>query len=406
MTRKKLRSGVSKLNASMKRLGTEMNKVDRLTKGRLLNNPLAGAIVPYANAITGMVDYFDDLLPTDPVTHPQIQSGLVAGVSQTREIRRRAPRITGSRGTVTVVHKELIGDVTMSSSGAMYTSATYPTGESVASLNPTNPSLFPWLATIARNYDYFRFKRVRLVYIPLCSTATAGRVMLGFDPDGTDALTYTRAALSSYECSTDSSAWGVQKLDCKLPTNQPWYQTNTPASQAMYSTSTQGQAFWATWGGAAAAVVGELYVLYEVMLKDPQPGSNPISSATGTGSVTLIPFPAYAGAFTVQDLSTDVKLLFSAPGTFRVELFAATTATTAGITVTVAGNATLNFFGKVSDGVNARAYAIVTTSNPGAYDSPGHAVSSSVATMQFGALTALGIWTVNIEAITLPTSYP
>jgi hypothetical protein len=174
----------------------------------------------------------------------------------------------------------------------------------------------------------------------------------------------------------------------------------------MYSTSTQGQAFWATWGGGAAAVVGELYVLYEVMLKDPQPGSNPVSAATGTGAVTLIPFPAYAGAFTVQDLSTDVKLLFSAPGTFRIELFAATTVATAGIAVTVAGNCTLNFYGKVSDGTNARAYAIVTATNPGAYDAPGHAVGASVATVQFTGLTALGIWHVNIEAITLPVDYP
>jgi hypothetical protein len=406
MTRKKLRSGVSKLNASMKRLGTEMNKVDRLSRGKLFNNPLAGAIVPYANAITGIVDYFDDLLPTDPVTHPQIQSGMVAGVSQTREVRRRAPRITGSRGTITITHKEYVGDVMMSSTGVLYTGATYPTGESVSTVSPTNPSLFPWLSTIARNYDYFRFKRVRLVYVPICSTATQGRVMLGYDPDAADALSYTRPALSSYACSTDSSAWGVQKLDCKLPNNQPWYQTNVPRLESDYSTSAQGQAFWATWGGSSLAQVGELYVLYEVMLKDPQPGSNPIYSSNGTGATTLVPFPQYSGAFNVSDLATDVKLLFSAAGTFRIEIFAATTAATAAISVSAAGNTVLHYSGKVSDGTNAHVYAIVTAANPGAFDSPGHAVATAVATMQVNGLAALGAWTVNIEAIALPTSYP
>jgi hypothetical protein len=405
MAVKKIRSSISRANQFAKKVARDVNRYDAMYGGRLLNNPLAGTIVPYANMAATAVDYFDELLPISSVEHPQINSGQVAGVSQTRPVRRTAPRVTSSKGTITVMHKEYLGDIATLSTGAVVTSPTYSSGESVLSLNPTNPSMFPWLCNIARNYDYFRFKRVRVVYVPLCSTATVGRVMLAHDPDGTDVVPYNRPALSSYECSVDSSCWGITSLDCKLPNNQPWYQTNTPTTQAMFSTSTQGSIIWATWAGTAAASVGEAYVLYEVELKSPQPGFNPVSSATSTGGNVVANFPLYSGAIQVADVATDLKVLFLATGTYRVEFYAATTAATAGITVTSGGNITVLFSGKVADGTNARAYAIVNVTGTGMFDAAGHAVST-FAFVQCNNLTALGAATINVEIIATPVTYP
>lgn len=404
MAVKKMRTMLSASNRKIKQASREINKLNAATGGRLLNNPIGSTIVPYANAAARVVDYFDDLMPLSGVDH-MIANGTVAGVSNTRTIRRSAPRVTGSRGKVTITHKELLGDISTIGAAVITTSPTLSSGESVLSVNPTNPSLFPWLSTIARNYDYFKFKRVRIAYVPICATSTVGRVELGFDPDATDALPYSRNGLSSYSCSADGPLWNTLYLDCALPNNQPWYQTNTINSQAMFSTSSMGAVHWATWGASASAVVGEAYVMYEVELKDPQPGSNPVSSASGTGLTVSANFPFYSGAVAVSDLATDIKLLFNAVGTFRVHFFAKTTAATAAISLTVAGNIALNFAGKVSDGTDAIAYAVVTVTGTGQYDAPGHA-TGSFAVLQCNGLAALGAWTTNVELITLPTVYP
>lgn len=400
----KFRQGVRKANNISKQVAKQVNKADQLSNGLILRNPYAGSIVPVLNYGNKALDYFDTLFGTDPVTHPQITSGSVAGVSQSMVVRRAAPKFTGSRGNITITHKELVSEVAMLASGALGTSPTYPTGQSAYTLSPLNATLFPWLSQIAANYDYFKFNRVRLVYVPLCSTATSGRVMLGFDPDGTDAIPYDRSGLSSYKCSVDASAWGVTKLDCALPTNQPWYQTNEVTYDASYSTSSQGQCFWSTWGGAAGTV-GELYVLYEVVLKDPQPPRQTAFRANGVAGAVTNQFTAYAPAAWVADAATTIKLLFQATGTYRINFFGASTAGAATLALTYGGNISMPFSGKIGDGTNFSVYAIVNVTSAGIYTAPG-AATGSYAYAQLASITALGAWQVTIEKIALPTIYP
>lgn len=402
MAVKKIRTEVRKANGRAKKVASELNKLDKLTGGMVLGNPVSSAIVPYMNYGARALDYFDSLMGIDDVTHPQISGGQVAGVSQSMPVRRRAPRITGSRGNITITHKELVGEVSILNS-VIGTSPTYANGRSAYTASPTNSALFPWLSSIASNYDYFRFNRLRFVYVPLCATSQTGRVMLAFDPDGTDSVPYDRSALSSYKCSVDSSAWGISKLDAELATNQPWYQTNDISATSSYSTSSQGQFLWATWGGVAATI-GEVYVLYDVTLKDPQPSVLDIFTANGTGNTLTTQFANFAPCNWFVDLATDVKVVFLAGGSYRVLWYAATTAATAAISITSGGQITVLASGKVSDGTNAQAYAIVNVTGSGAFTSPG--LTASYAYVQCQGLAALGAWTVNVERITLPQSYP
>jgi hypothetical protein len=396
------RKALSKTNATIKRTAKTLNKIDQQLGGLVLANPISKAVVPYANALATAVDYFDELMPTAGVTHPQITNGVVAGVSQTMAIRRSKPRITGSRGSIRIVHKELVGEI-VTAVGGMSTSALKAKGESIYHLSPTNTHLFPWLSRVARNYDYFRFNRVRFVYVPLCSTSTTGRVMLGYDPDAADAVPNDRSALSSYSCSIDSSAWGVTKLDAKLPNNQPWFQTNDITAASMYSTSAMGQAFWASWGAGQDATVGELYVLYEVVLKDPQPNENSSYRATGNGVNVVSDFPPASPA-TIMSTDNTIVLSMFATGTFNIIFHATTTQTTANITAVASGGVTGDTtFIKIGDGTEALGCIQVNVTNVG-YNFNGTLTFPSQVT--FGSLAALGTYEVTIMRDERTSDFP
>jgi hypothetical protein len=258
--------------------------------------------------------------------------------------------------------------------------------------------MFPWLSTIESSYDYFKFNRLKLVYVPLCATTTTGRVMLGFDPDASDPIAYDRQGLSSYYCSSDSSAWGVSSLECALPTNQPWYQTNSIDTVASFSTSSQGQAFWATWSGAGTSTVGELYVLYDVTLKDPQPTNNQLFRANGNATAITTNYLVEDPVNISNTTATSVTHLFTGTGSYNVTFVAETTAASGTIALGLSGGITVTNGGtptyKVGDGTSCCMTFQVNVTNVGYSTSPG--LVSSPATVTISALAGLGLWSASV----------
>jgi hypothetical protein len=407
MAVKKLSNAVRTARNVKRKLARDVNKLDKAMGGMVLGNPYSGAVVPYLNAAGAAVDYFDSMLSTFGATdHPQIAAGSVAGVSQTIPVSRTKPRILSSKGNIRIMHKELISEVTMVPGIA--TNPTTSGGRSVYTVSPANPTLFPWLATIASSYDYFKFNRLKLVYVPLCSTTTTGRVMLGFDPDASDAIAYDRQGLSSYYCSSDSSAWGVSSLECALPTNQPWFQTNSITNSASYSTSAQGQVFWATWSGAAAAPVGELYVLYDVTLKDPQPSSIQLFRANGNATSITSNFSVEDPVVISTVTANSVSHLFTGTGTYNVTFVAETTGASEALDVSLSGNISDSYGGsptfKVGDGTNGLMSFQVTVTNVGYSTAPG--VVSAPAVVTVVGLTGLGLWSSNVTKCEKVVHFP
>jgi len=380
------------------KIANVVNAIDKASYGALLNNPIAQTIVPYANMVQGALTVYDSLMSDlmGPTAHPQISGGTVAGVSQTVRVGRSAPKITGSRGNIRIMHKELVSEVSMTS--VVSTSPTYVNGTSIYQVNPSNASLFPWLSTIAENYDYYNFHRVTLVYVPLCATSQTGRVMLGFDPDGSDPIPYDRQALSSYKCSTDFSAWGVNKLELELPHNLKWYNSNS-SSGALQSIQNQGQAFVATWTGSAN-VVGEIYVLYDVSLKDPQPTGGKVYEAWGDGTTITSNFLTSDPAAVSSTTATAIRISFTATGSYMVSMFCASTAIAA---PSVAGNISLVEKQFVTNGGGSMSIAIVNATNVGTSTAAG--VITTPALLEFSGLTALAKWTVFVTRAPYQPTY-
>jgi hypothetical protein len=395
------------ISASAKKVGRFLNN-NTMARDALALIPYAPQAIVAANYGVQALDTFADLMQSfgQGVSHPQLANGQVAGVANEVVVRRSAPKYSkskaASRGAITITHKELVGAVYNASGTNVITSPTRANGSSVYQVNATS-ALFPWLSTIAANYDMFRFKRVRLVYVPTCSTATAGRVMLGYDVDSTDPLPFDRYALSNYRNSVELSSWGMECMDIDLPKNMSWYYCDATAPSnspdSLNALLSQGQAFWATWAGADNNAIGEMYVLYEVELKDPQPSTVNVARAAGTGGSVTTQF-AYSAPVVVGSSATVITLSFMEPGVYQIHVKAACTA--AGAPTFNAGVASLSSLLTQDAAFTLIAFnAIVNVTSSGYSTSPG---ADTIGYIQLPGLTALGAYTVFVNDASIANS--
>lgn len=389
---------VTKIKNAVSRAKRVARKVDKLNQkyGRPLD------MIPYAPMAANLarngleiIDDFAGLMSSFSTGGNAVISGVgpgqVAGVSNGVTVRRSNPKFKYSSGTIRIQHKELIGSI--ANSTTLGTTLTFPAtgGPSVYQVNATCGASFPWLSQIAANYDFYRFKRLRLVYVPLCATTETGRVMLGYDPDSSDNIPLDRQALSSYGCSTEASLWAVTYLDCRLSDNMKWYYSENPTVSASSSAGAfydQGQLFAATWSGGSTNNVEELYVLYDVELKDPQPTTSTIEKSNGTAATVLTTFPFNSPIFNAAGTATSIVITSAAAGVFFINVQVSSTVTplpvpVAGTGSTIAGNT------RTTNATNGMFSVMWQVTAPGA-------------TLSFSGLTALANWNVYTSRANLP----
>jgi hypothetical protein len=73
--------------------------------------------------------------------------------------------------------------------------------------NPGVPQSYPWLSGIAKQYSKFRWRALRYIYVPSCSTTTAGSVFFLVNYDYADAGPTTLAQVAQSEDSCIGNAW-------------------------------------------------------------------------------------------------------------------------------------------------------------------------------------------------------
>lgn len=336
---RKARSMANTTKNALVKAGRYVNAADKALNGALSQNTYGRAAMKASNMAVRGLTAFDSLMSTfgpQGIDHPGITNGSVAGVSNQLRVRQSKPKLTSGQGVVRITHKELIGDVT--NVAGLQTSLFFSTsGASIFQVNPQCGSTFNWLSTIANCYDMYRFRRARLVYVPLCSTATAGRILLGYDPDSTDSVPQDRQSLANTHCATEGSVWGTQYLDLELSDTNKWYYANqVDVNNGGDAYLDQGQVFWAVWSGAAGGAIGEVYIMYDIELKNPQAPSGGISAANGIAAVTTTQFPSNV-PYQVRSTATAIEFTFYTTGQYAVYGTAASTAsggpsTTGGIT--------------------------------------------------------------------------
>lgn len=77
----------------------------------------------------------------------------------------------------------------------------------VFQINPANATSFPWLTSIAQNYQKFRFLNLRFIWTPICSTTTTGSAYLYIAYDYLDTTPTTLAQVAASDTSCSGNAW-------------------------------------------------------------------------------------------------------------------------------------------------------------------------------------------------------
>jgi hypothetical protein len=172
----------------------------------------------------------------------------------------RGPRIGGNGTVVRVQHREYVGDISGSVGYLVRQFA----------VNPGQSTTFPWLSIIARNFEKYRFRRLRFLYESSTSTVATGVVLIAIDLDASDPAPPTKQAIMAYEGSSRSNVW--QESGAVLPEMQPelYVRPEINPINTDIKTYDAGNFWFATQGCADISPIGELYVEYDVDLHVPQ----------------------------------------------------------------------------------------------------------------------------------------
>jgi hypothetical protein len=154
-------------------------------------------------------------------------------------------------------------------------------------LNPSDPSAFKWLSTIATSYDTYNLLFCKLEYVPLCSTAFVGRVALFYDRDSQDTGPFDRNELSNYASLIETAPWSPATLMLPDLRGERFMKDVSGSDDARVTDA--GRIGWATYNTGTNDIDGDLFITYEVELCNAQPASSGISLVKGVvGALTNI----------------------------------------------------------------------------------------------------------------------
>lgn len=231
--------------------------------------------------------------------------------------KRNAPKMTTTKRGMFINHSELISGV--------FLGAGAPTAYNAVkfSVNPGKFSTFPWLATVATNYDKYVFRKLRLIYMPLVSTSTGGRVGICFDYDSSDATPNTRADFFNSTRHSESAVWAPLELNVPVDKVERFTNTHTSTDSKLIDLGSFSYMTDASTA-AASSSVGDLICEYEVELLRPQPPSYStmcvsLTNFSGTDLSSYLSGPSL-GNFYVYS-ATEIDIAGLSPGNYFITTY-------------------------------------------------------------------------------------
>lgn len=202
-------------------------------------------------SITGWGDY---AIKSNTLVHPN----------------QAVPMFDGS-GSIRVRHKEYICSISSTTTFAIQSFA----------LNPGQVETFPWLASIAQNYEQYRWNGMIFQFVStsadaLNSTNTAlGKVVLATDYNAADTqYANIQQAMGSYFSNVGKPSESIMHaIECdpnQSPLKLSYVRLGDVEANADIRLSDLGNFQIATSGSQAAAVIGDLWVTYDITFVKPQ----------------------------------------------------------------------------------------------------------------------------------------
>lgn len=196
-------------------------------------------------------------------------------------------------GYVYIEHREFVADVQMATTtvGNPFQIATLvsaPNTPAAFRINPADARSFPWLSTVAKNFEEYEFEYLRYSLESDMPATQAGGMMMAVDFDVLDAAPSSKVQMSNMQGATKGPSFTslVNRVDlsCMKGLSKRKYtlealNNGLYPSQSDAKTYDSGKIFIATFGnggapGAAGVGVAELYVEYHLKLWIPQLNNN------------------------------------------------------------------------------------------------------------------------------------
>lgn len=238
--------------------------------------------------------------------------------SARRQVTRK-PLMNGSKA-FRVVHSEYLGDLTAVAPDFRVSSY---------AINPGLSGTFPWLSSLAKNFDQYSICALRVRFESSAPATEFGRVFLAFDYDPQDAPPETKGAFMSYKGACSDAVWTSSSIVMSGPrVGRPFF-TRTAQVVGDVRLYDAANVLVSTSGVSNGVVCGELYLDYEISLINPQ-GNSPCGSvevylaatlSTGAPATGTTPLTG-ATSSNPQGVSVDDGSHFSihAPGNYIVSI--------------------------------------------------------------------------------------
>lgn len=119
----------------------------------------------------------------------------------------------GMRKPYSITNKEFIGTLNNKGNSGFYIfpeSSTTPGYD----INPGNTVMFPWLSSIAKNYEKYRFTKLSFKFVSSCATTTDGRYYVSVDYDWDDNVPTTKQEMMLTQTAMECPMWQGMTLKC------------------------------------------------------------------------------------------------------------------------------------------------------------------------------------------------
>lgn len=286
-----------------------------------------------------------------------------------------------------VRHREYIQDIVVPATPTAFTNIAF-------TINAGNAATFPWLAALAANYQQYKVNGMVFEFKTLSSDITAGgalgAVILATNYDVTEDAFADKLHMenSQYAVSAKPSQSQIHTIECdpKLTQSKLLYVRDESSATSGLDArmSDLGKFQIATTGlpGSAGAVVGELWVSYDVSLYKPEIAAASVPYPEGTVAVSgsktnLFGSAAVTGtAFTVDTNTATFPTVGSYMVVLRVNGTTVIQPTTAAstATITVLDNSGIN--GAATTGVFIYKVVVTSASQTLVFDASGSATIS------------------------------
>jgi len=171
------------------------------------------------------------------------------------------PKITSTRNGMIVTHRERVKNVT--AAGSAFEAHSYV-------VNPGMAGTFPWLSSLANLYEKYKFRKLKIHYMPCCASTQIGQLCFAADWDVNDIDPDSMEEMGAWQDHMTTNCWAPCSVDLfpTLNDRKPEHFTRpgTPYSLDFDLTNYDTCKLWVATTGVGAAVIGSFEIEYTIEL--------------------------------------------------------------------------------------------------------------------------------------------